>query len=68
MRVTLGQPIRIENVSGAAGPIGVGHIGQAPPDGYTRAAGQWRTHVVSGAIYELSGRPAEGFRAGRTAS
>src|SRR6266481_4193152 len=35
MRVSLGQPIIIENVTGAAGSIGVGRVARAAPDGYT---------------------------------
>jgi len=35
MRVSLGQPIIIENVSGAGGTIGVGKVARATPDGYT---------------------------------
>jgi len=35
----LGQPIVIENVSGAAGSIGVGRVARAPPDGYTLIQG-----------------------------
>ncbi len=54
MRVALGQPILIENVSGAAGSIGVGRVAHAPPDGYTVGVGHWSTHVVNGAIYDLS--------------
>jgi len=37
MRVSLGQPIIIENVTGAAGSIGVGRAARAAPDGYTLA-------------------------------
>ena len=54
MRASLGQPIIIENVSGAAGTIGVGRAARATPDGYTISAGQWGSHVVNGAIYSLS--------------
>jgi tripartite-type tricarboxylate transporter receptor subunit TctC len=54
MRVSLGQPILIENVSGATGSIGVGRVAHAPPDGYTVGVGNWSTHVVNGAIYDLS--------------
>ena len=35
MRETLGKPIVIENVTGAAGSIGVGRVARAAPDGYT---------------------------------
>jgi len=52
MRVTLGQPIVIENVGGAGGSIGVGRVARAAPDGYTFDIGQWDTHVGS-IIYKL---------------
>ena len=53
MRISLGQPVLIENVGGAAGSIGVGRAARAAPDGYTLSLGNWATHVVNGAIYPL---------------
>jgi tripartite-type tricarboxylate transporter receptor subunit TctC len=53
MRVALGQPVVIENVTGAAGTIGVGRVARAAPDGYTISIGQWGSHVTNGAIYAL---------------
>jgi tripartite-type tricarboxylate transporter receptor subunit TctC len=53
MRATLGQSIIVENVTGAAGSIGVGRVARAAPDGYTLSVGHWSTHVVNGAIYPL---------------
>ncbi len=53
MRRTLGQPVVVENTSGAAGSIGVGRVARAAPDGYTIGIGHWSTHVVNGAIYDL---------------
>jgi tripartite-type tricarboxylate transporter receptor subunit TctC len=53
MRHALGQTIVIENVTGAAGSIGVGRVARAAPDGYTLSIGHWSTHVVNGAIYAL---------------
>ena len=53
MRATLGQSIIVENVTGAAGSIGVGRVARAAPDGYTLSIGHWSTHVVNGAIYPL---------------
>jgi tripartite-type tricarboxylate transporter receptor subunit TctC len=53
MRVSLGQPIVIDNVTGASGIIGVGRAARAEPDGYTVSVGNWPTHVVNGAIFTL---------------
>ena len=53
MRATLGQPVLIENVTGAGGSIGVARAVQAAPDGYTISMGNTGTHVASGAIYPL---------------
>jgi tripartite-type tricarboxylate transporter receptor subunit TctC len=53
MRVTLGQPIVIENVTGAGATIGVGRAVNAAPDGYTFVLGNWTSHVGPGAIYKL---------------
>jgi tripartite-type tricarboxylate transporter receptor subunit TctC len=53
MRVALGQPVLIENVTGAGGTIGVGRVVRAAPDGYTVSIGHWGTHVVNGALYSL---------------
>ena len=53
MRATLGQSIIVENVTGAAGSIGVGRVARAASDGYTLSIGHWSTHVVNGAIYPL---------------
>jgi tripartite-type tricarboxylate transporter receptor subunit TctC len=53
MHAELGQPIVLENVSGAAGSIGLGRVARAAPDGYTIEVGNWSAHVVNGAIYNL---------------
>jgi len=53
MRVSLGQPVIIENVTGASGTIGVGRAVRAAPDGYTVSIGNWPSHVVNGATYAL---------------
>src|SRR5215831_12213571 len=50
MRVSLRQPIIIENVTGAGGTIGVGRVARAVPDGYTLSVGFLGTHVLNGAI------------------
>jgi tripartite-type tricarboxylate transporter receptor subunit TctC len=53
MRTSLGQPVVIENVTGASGTIGVIRAARAVPDGYTVSIGNWPSHVVNGAIYTL---------------
>jgi tripartite-type tricarboxylate transporter receptor subunit TctC len=53
MRTSLGQPVVIENVTGASGTIGVIRAARAAPDGYTVSIGNWPSHVVNGAIYSL---------------
>src|SRR6185503_3365128 len=53
MKGTLGQPVIIENVSGAGGATGVGRVARAAPDGYTATIGHWNTHVVLGATMSL---------------
>jgi tripartite-type tricarboxylate transporter receptor subunit TctC len=53
MRTTLGQPILIENVTGAGGSLGVGRVVRAAPDGYTVSIGHLGTNVANGAIYKL---------------
>jgi tripartite-type tricarboxylate transporter receptor subunit TctC len=54
MRVSLGQPIVIENVTGAGASIGVTRAVQAAPDGYTLSIGNWTSHVGAGAMYPVS--------------
>jgi tripartite-type tricarboxylate transporter receptor subunit TctC len=53
MRVSLGQPVIVENVTGAAGTVGTGRVARAAPDGYTIGMGFLGTHVLNGAIYTL---------------
>jgi len=54
MGPALGQSIIVENVTGAAGSIGVGRVARAAPDGYTIGIGHWSTHVVNAAVYHLN--------------
>src|SRR5258708_8481400 len=51
LRVSLGQTVIIENVTGAGGTIGVGRAVRAAPDGYTISLGQNGSHVITGATY-----------------
>ena len=53
MKLTLGEAVLIENVTGAGGTLGVGRTVRSPPDGYTIGFGHLGTNVVSGAIYKL---------------
>jgi tripartite-type tricarboxylate transporter receptor subunit TctC len=53
MRPSLGQPIIVENVTGAAGRLGVGRVATASPDGYTLSYAAFATHVINGAVYAL---------------
>jgi tripartite-type tricarboxylate transporter receptor subunit TctC len=53
MQVALGQSVIIENIGGAGGSIGVGHVAHASPDGYTLSIGHTQTHVFNSAILKL---------------
>ena len=53
MKVSLGEAVLVENVTGAGGSIGVGRAVRSPPDGYTISFGHLGTHVCNGAIYRL---------------
>jgi tripartite-type tricarboxylate transporter receptor subunit TctC len=53
MRASLGQPVIVENVTGAAGTVGTGRLARSAPDGYTIGIGFIGTHVFNGAIYSL---------------
>src|SRR5690242_16327820 len=53
MKVSLGETLLIENVTGAGGSIGVGRAVRSPADGYTVSFGHLGTHVANGAVYKL---------------
>jgi tripartite-type tricarboxylate transporter receptor subunit TctC len=48
----LGQPILVENRSGAGGTVGADFVAKAAPDGYTLLTCQVASHGVSPAIYQ----------------
>jgi tripartite-type tricarboxylate transporter receptor subunit TctC len=50
MAAALGEPIIMENVSGAAGGIAVARAARAAPDGYTLSLGNISSHVLNSAI------------------
>jgi tripartite-type tricarboxylate transporter receptor subunit TctC len=53
MRTSLGQPVVIENVSGAGGTIGIGRVARAAPDGYTLSIGNWASHIGASSVYPV---------------
>jgi tripartite-type tricarboxylate transporter receptor subunit TctC len=53
MSASLGQPVIVENVTGASGSLGVGRVARAKPDGYTISLGYLGTHVFNGAALTL---------------
>jgi tripartite-type tricarboxylate transporter receptor subunit TctC len=54
MRVSLGQPVVIENVSGGSGSAGTGRVARSSPDGYTLVHANFSTHVINGAVFNLA--------------
>jgi tripartite-type tricarboxylate transporter receptor subunit TctC len=55
MQKSLGVSVIVEAVPGAAGSLGAGRVARAAPDGYTLSVGPgMSTHVINGAIYDLS--------------
>ena len=54
MRTALGQPVVIENVTGASGSTGTGRVARSAPDGYTLIYGANVTHVLNAAVYQLN--------------
>ena len=53
MGKSLGQTMIVENVTGAAGSIGVSRVARAVADGYTLSIGTLTSHVLVGGLYKL---------------
>jgi tripartite-type tricarboxylate transporter receptor subunit TctC len=51
MSRTLGQTIVIQNIGGAGGTIGMTHVAEAQPDGYTIGIGNTGTQSAASALY-----------------
>lgn len=61
MRVSLGQPLVVENIGGAGGSVGAGRVARASPDGYTIILGNWTSFVGTPAAYPVSFDPLKDF-------
>ena len=63
LSVQLGQPIVVENRSGAGGTIGTAYVARSEPDGYTLLA-TGSVHTISQSVYsKLTYEPAGDFAA-----
>lgn len=61
---TWGQPVVIDNRSGATGTIGSDIVAKSPPDGYTLLGGNIATHAISNSLYsKLPYHPLKSFEA-----
>jgi len=60
MTQSLGQPVVVENRSGASGNIGSAQVARAAPDGYTLLVGSMSTHTMNQAMY--SNMPFDGVK------
>ena len=51
MNETWGQPVIVDNRTGAAGSVGADVVAKAPPDGYTVLLGTIGTNAINAALY-----------------
>jgi tripartite-type tricarboxylate transporter receptor subunit TctC len=54
MQASLGQPVLIEDVTGAGGAIGITRVARSAPDGYTLISGNQGSHITLGAMQEVA--------------
>ena len=55
LQEALGQPVVVENRSGAGGTVGADAAARAPADGYTLFSGGIATHAIAPALYSKLG-------------
>jgi tripartite-type tricarboxylate transporter receptor subunit TctC len=61
MKSSLGQPVIVEDVTGALGTIAVRRVARAAPDGYTLSLGNIASHVTSAATNAIQYDPLNDF-------
>ena len=61
MSQTFGQPVVIENKTGANGVIGSEYVAKSAPDGYTLFVGSTSTLAVNQVLYKMSFDPVKDF-------
>ena len=63
LQEALGQPVVVENKTGAGGNIGVDFVAKSAPDGYTLVMGAIATHAINPALHgKLPYDPIRDFR------